>query len=114
MTERFGAIRHHYKKSIVADLDVFYSPYVPENERWWIESSSSMNDTTDNTECLISIERAGSLFPVVEHINLTVDLWGSKDLRLWLFPGERLAFTWINVIAADLVEFSCVGHRRID
>lgn len=114
MSNKLGAIRHYFKKTIVADLDEFICSVVPEGQMWWIESASAMNDTTDNTECQIYIKRGGSLFPVKQFLNLTVDVWDTKFIRLWFFPGESLVFKWINVAAADLVEFSYVGHRKID
>ena len=114
MTEKIRGVRKYYKKVIATDPETFYSKRVPEGQRWYIESVAAFNDVTDNSECLVGIETGGSFIPINQFVNLTVDLWGVKAVRSWMFSGERLVFKWSGVTAADDVEFSAVGHRKID
>lgn len=114
MTEKFTGLRKHHKRVIASDPETFKLERVPEGEKWYIESVSAFNDTTDNSECLVGIEIAGSITPVKQFINLTIDLWFTKFMRVWLFPGERLVYVWSGVTAADDIQFSAIGHRKID
>jgi len=96
----------------VSDPETHYSGYVPEGERWFIERVGVFNDVTDDTECRIILETGGMSYPIVEFLNITVDIWEMKDIKLWLFPNERLAFKWSGITADDPLKMTWHGHRR--
>ncbi len=114
MTPVLFGLRGLLSKVVVADGEIHYSSRVPEGQRWYIERVGYFNDVTDNSECFVSIETGGMTIPVDEFLDHTVDVWERKEIRLWLFPNERLSFKLSGSTAADPVKFTWLGHRKID
>lgn len=106
--------RHKHTKVVDATTYTLKGERCPERQRWYFETVTVKDDTTDNSNCLVSIERAGTDYPIFYFKDITNGEWEKKFMRLWIFPGERIVYTWSDMVSGDKIEMAEHGHRKLD
>lgn len=114
MTAIIRGFRHRHYHTAVSTTDILDCKKVPEGERWYIESVTIFNDTTDNCNCLVGVLSGGSFTPVKYFVDVTYHVWETKFLSIWLFPGEQLEYQFTDIVVDDAIQVSGIGHRRIE
>lgn len=105
-------LRHKYLRDADAGTEEVLGDLVPEGERWYVEMVNVYNDTSADSDCLVSIKTHATKFPVAYIENIGAEEWTRSLLRFWMFPEERLVFDWTDLSQGDRLLMVPVGHRR--
>lgn len=105
--------RHRHTKTVSATTHTLKGERCPEDQKWYFETVTVKDDTTDNTNCLVSIVRAGTKYPIFWFKDITRTEWEKKSIGLWVFPGEYIQYDWTDMVSGDKIDMVEHGHRKI-
>jgi len=90
----------------------FDTDRVGDGERWYVERVAVRDVDTANADCLVSVVRGATTYPAYYFKDIPQNEWESIQLRLWLFEGEYLRFSWSGVVTTDELNMVIHGIRR--
>lgn len=85
----------------------------PPDQLWYFETVTVYDDTTDNSNCLVSIKSGATYYPIFYFKDITSTEYAKKFMRLWIFPGEQIVYEWTDIISGDRLEMIEHGHTKI-
>jgi hypothetical protein len=113
MATEIGGYRQ-YKKETATDttLTIDIGP-VPEGHKvYWTRASGRTSKL--NADAEYAIVSGGQEFIVQQHVNHTADVAYGQLVNTWVYAGEFFRVNWVDIAAADVLEFWVVGEDKYE
>lgn len=111
--EKLGGWRWRDDVTTGATTKIQRTAKVGDGERWYVESVHVLNSKTSVADCLVSVERGSTRYPLYYFTDLELEEWQRAQVRVWLFERECLRFDWSDVASDDVVSVVVHGTKRL-
>ena len=112
MANKIAVWRERLRLVATATAGIVDGEIVLPIQRWYLQNVAVKNDTTANSDCILSVYDGSYSHVLYYFENLGSNVWSNVKISLWLMEMERIRLEWSSIISGDILDVHISGQKR--